>query len=44
MIILEYIDEAVGGSGVRHSLRPEDAMGPYNMRLVSPNICCRFVA
>ncbi len=35
MIIPEYIDEAVGGPRARHSLRPEDAVGLYNMRLVS---------
>ncbi len=44
MIIPEYIDEAVSGSGARHSLRPEDAVGLYNMRLVSPNICHCFIA
>jgi hypothetical protein len=44
MIIPEYIDEAVGGSRARHSLRPEDAVGLYNMRLVSPHIRRRFVA
>ena len=44
MIIPEYIDEAVGGLGARHSLWPEDAMGLYNMRLVSPNIHLCFIA
>ena len=44
MIIPEYIDEAVSGSGARHSLRPEDAVGLYNMRLVSPHIRRHFVA
>jgi hypothetical protein len=35
MIISEYINEAVGDGGARHSLRPKDAMGLFNMRLVS---------
>ncbi len=35
MIILEYIDKVVDGAGARHSLWPKDAVGLYNMRLVS---------
>lgn len=40
LLLPRYIDEAVG---TKNSLRPEDAVGLYNMNLVSASICDFFI-